>query len=57
MIIYLNTGNAAFEDGDEASRILRQIALRLAVGDGINNLFDVNGNKVGHVDYVTQPEV
>lgn len=52
----INTGNAAFADGDhgpELARILRRIADRLesagSIPDGIDgNVTDINGNRCGY---------
>lgn len=49
--IKINTGNAAFDDGNadfEIARILREIALAYERnGNAPDKLYDVNGNAVG----------
>lgn len=46
----INTGNAAFEEEprQEVIRILQEAILKLIEGNNNNNLFDINGNRVGH---------
>ncbi|USN14348.1 hypothetical protein KABACHOK_05350 [Brevundimonas phage vB_BpoS-Kabachok] len=49
----IETGNAAFDDGDKAyeiARILRALADRVENGDEAGSVRDVNGNKVGSFD-------
>lgn len=51
--IKINTENQAF-DGDtgyELARILRGLADRFEEGGSPSKLMDVNGNKVGSVEY------
>lgn len=49
--LYIDTGNAAFEDnpGDELARILEELARDLRENGllEVENLRDVNGNTVG----------
>jgi len=52
IIITINTDNAAFEDEDEAPRILRELSKNLNISDFPTVLRDVNGNIVGSVEYV-----
>lgn len=50
--IQLDTGNAAFSDGNrdaEVARILREAADRIENGGDDFSLYDYNGNKVGSV--------
>ena len=50
--IKIATHNAAFEDPDrEVARILHEASVRLALGDRISVLRDINGNVVGSVEY------
>ncbi|WP_199032193.1 hypothetical protein [Ralstonia sp. ASV6] len=56
---HLTTGNAAFEDapGAEVARILREAAKKLTSGETEFGLRDVNGNRVGGVEFVAaEPE-
>jgi hypothetical protein len=45
--IEFKTGNAAFEDPGEVSRILREVADRIDDGVVSNSIMDINGNKIG----------
>jgi hypothetical protein len=50
--ITIDTGNAAFDDGNreyEVARILREAADRIENGAEDFTLRDINGNKVGSV--------
>jgi len=49
LTININMDNAAFEDGDELSRILRTVAFELEdhYEPDERNIRDINGNKVG----------
>jgi hypothetical protein len=50
--ITIDTGNAAFDDGNreaEVARILRAAADRIEAGAEDFSLRDFNGNTVGHV--------
>lgn len=50
--ININTDNAAFEDTNELSRILKGVAARLetSIAPGQYNIRDSNGNTVGHYE-------
>ncbi len=49
--IEIETGNAAFADGNEANELAR-IARRLNIGaDVCGDIHDSNGNRVGHCEY------
>lgn len=54
--ISIDTSNAAFEDGRELSRILKELAFRMdgwKGAPGLNQtfpLYDINGNTVGHFE-------
>jgi len=56
IIITIDTDNAAFDDEDEAPRILRRIlkelSERIEISDFPTMLRDINGNYVGSVEYV-----
>ena len=39
--------NAAFENPDEAARLLRKIADRVTIQEDSGNIRDINGNTVG----------
>lgn len=60
--ITINLDNAAFQDGYEAARILRDVAIvieRRGKCENINHddmllLWDANGNKVGKAIIVTE---
>lgn len=60
MIIKINTENEAFQDGNsnsELGRILHGLAECIENGMMLpNTLRDINGNKVGTVDY-TETEI
>jgi hypothetical protein len=44
----IDTDNSAFEEwGVEVSRILGEVALRVAVGELEGSIHDINGNRVG----------
>lgn len=50
--ITIDTGNAAFDDGNreaEVARILREAADKIEAGYEDFGLYDFNGNKVGNV--------
>ncbi|UNY48828.1 hypothetical protein P9294_gp113 [Bacillus phage FADO] len=51
IIIEIETGNAAFEDGNELSRILRSLADKYENGDTPSSERDINGNKVAKITY------
>jgi hypothetical protein len=51
--IKIATDNAAFEEDPETevARILRELASRLEAGDHPSSIRDLNGNKVGTIEY------
>lgn len=53
IIISIETVNAAFEEEPEReiARILRELASKLENGQHPESLRDINGNKVGKVEY------
>lgn len=54
MKIYIDTGNAAFEDGNwktEVARILRELAANIENYARPEKLRDINGNTCGKVEY------
>lgn len=46
--IEINTENAAFEEPEEVSRLLKKATILIASGSDFGFLIDLNGNKVGH---------
>lgn len=54
IVISMLTENAAFDEGNEeyeVARILRKLADRLESGARPEVLMDINGNRVGIVEY------
>jgi len=45
--VRIDMGNAAFEDSNQISRILREIAVRVENGSIGGKIRDINGNAVG----------
>jgi hypothetical protein len=53
LTITISTGNSAFEmdKHSEVARILRKLADRFESGGEPSKVMDINGNKVGEVNY------
>ena len=54
LTLEIETGNAAFADGNEAAelaRILREAARKIENGHTEFKLHDYNGNRVGYCEY------
>jgi len=47
LTINIKMDNAAFEDGDEAARLLHEVTEHVRNGDLGGTIYDINGNKVG----------
>ena len=59
LTIEIETGNAAFADGNEAAelaRILREAARKIENGHTEFKLRDYNGNRVGYCEYEPSEE-
>lgn len=54
VIISIETVNAAFDEneGNELARILKEIAEKLENGSQPESIRDINGNKVGKIEYL-----
>lgn len=54
VIISIETVNAAFDEneGNELARILKEIAEKLENGSQPELIRDINGNKVGKIEYL-----
>jgi hypothetical protein len=55
--ITIETENSAFQDENknlEISRILSDLSRAYADNLNVNNLYDINGNKVGNIQEVTK---
>jgi len=54
VVIEINSSNDAFKEtseNEELARILRDMADKLEMGINSRKLMDINGNKVGSVEY------
>ena len=55
--IIIETKNSAFQDENknlEIARILSDLSKAYAANLNVNNLYDINGNKVGNIQEVTK---
>ena len=55
--IIIETENSAFQDENknlEIARILSDLSKAYATNLNVNNLYDINGNKVGNIQEVTK---
>lgn len=55
--IIIETENSAFQDENknlEIARILSDLSKAYAANLNVNNLYDINGNKVGNIQEVTK---
>ena len=53
--IEFETGNAAFdEEGYEIARILREVADKIEAGRYVESVVDLNGNRIGRVDWINR---
>lgn len=55
--ITIKTKNSAFQDENknlEIARILSDLSKAYAANLNVNNLYDINGNKVGNIQEVTK---